>query len=212
MKSRSLVKKSIFYFLAFILAVGFSSSARAEEKPAAQQAVETFLQTIQSMEFPAKDAKAQEALIAKADAYLDMNAMGKKALQNHWSELNAEQQKQYIDLLIKLIDAVAYPRSRKFMGQYQILYPKVTPAENGFEVESVIKQQEEALDAHVNYHLYEKEGQWKIDDIVLDDVSIAEDLQYQFDKLIEDSKFEGLIAKMNERLDQAEKENAASSA
>ena len=181
---------------------------RAEEA-APQQGIETFLKTIRSMEFPIKDPARHTQLVSEANAFLDLDAMGEKSLGAHWQEASPEEQKNFLQFLWKLIEFVAYPRSTKFMGSYDITYPKVEPAGSGFQVHSVIKQQAEGLDAPVEYHVYQKEGQWKIDDIILDDVSIIQDLSGQFDKIVKDSKFAGLLNKMRERLDQAKKENGA---
>ena len=160
------------------------------------------------MEFPVKDTARQDQLNSKADGYLDLEAMGQRALAQHWVEVTPEEQKTFFDLMWKLIENIAYPKSNKFIGEYEISYPETHPSGNGFEVQSIVRQQAEGLDAKVVYHLYQKDNQWKIDDVVLDDVSIAEDLKYQFEKIIAQSKFSGLLDKMREKLAQAEKENA----
>lgn len=195
-------------WLAALLLLLIPGTLRAEEA-APQQSVETFLKTIRSLEFPLKDQARHQQLVNEANSFLDLDAMGQKSLGTHWQEAQPEEQKEFLDLLWKLIEFVAYPRSVKFIGDYEITYPKVEPAGNGFQVHSMIKQQAEGLEAAVEYHVSPKEGQWKIDDIILDDVSITEDLGGQFDRLIKDSKFSGLLAKMRERLDQAKKENGA---
>ncbi len=177
------------------------------EEMTPQAAVETFLKTIRSLEFPIKDQARHAGIVSKANAFLDLDAMGQKALAAHWQEASPEEQKEFLGRLWKLIEFMAYPRSVKFMGDYEITYPKIEPAGNGFQVHSIIKQKAEGLDAAVDYHVYTKEGQLRIDDIVLDEVSIIEDLKGQFDRIIQDSKFTGLLAKMQERLDQAKKEN-----
>ena len=197
--------KRFFFVLASFLI--FSQPVLAETQPA-QQTIETFVQNIKNMEVPPKDAAKQAELVKATDNLLDLETMGRKALGGHWTKASAEDQKTFIDLLWKLIENVAYPNSRKFMGQYKIIYHEVTAAGEGFDVHSVVKQEEQALDAGVVYHVYQKDQQWKVDDVQLDGVSIIEDLRYQFDKLIEKSQFSGLLAKMKERLAQAEKENS----
>ena len=199
------MKNKLFFFVLISVSV-FSRFAWAELQPA-QKAVETFVQNIKSMEFPAKDAAKNQELIKSTDNLLDLEAMGRKALGDHWDKASADERKNFTDLLWKLIENVAYPNSLKFMGQYQITYPEVKAAGEGFDVSSVVKQEEQALDASIVYHVYQKDGQWKIDDVQLDGVSITEDLKYQFDKLIEKSQFAGLLAKMQERLAKAQKEN-----
>ncbi len=179
----------------------------AEDAAAPQQTIQSFIETIQTMEFPVKDAASHQVLVAKANAALDLDSMGQKSLAAHWAEASPEEQKNFLELLWKLIENSAYPKSRRFMGSFKIEYPEVTPEGNGVSVRSVIKQQEEALDAEVIYHVYQKDGQWKVDDVTLDGVSIIEDLKYQFDKIITQSGFAGLLDKMRERLAAAVKEN-----
>lgn len=199
------MKNKLFFFIIASF-LTFSHYGYAETQPA-QQTIETFVQNIKSMQFPAKDATKQAELVKSTDNLLDLDSMGRKALGDHWAKSSAEEQKSFLDLLWKLIENVAYPKSYAFMGQYVITYPEVKPSGEGFDVYSVVKQQEQALDASVVYHVYQKDGAWKVDDVQLDGVSIIEDLKYQFDKLIEKSQFAGLLDTMKTRLAKAEKEN-----
>ncbi len=191
--------------------MAFTAPLSAQPRETPQQAVEVFLTTIKSMQFPVKGTALHNQQVQAANNYLDLEAMGKRALEKHWSKTTPEAQKKFFNLLWQLIESMAYPKSRKFMGDYQITYPEVRPVENGFEVQSLIQQQAEGLEVKVVYHLYEKDNQWKIDDVILDDVSIAEDFKYQFDKIIAQSNFSGLLDKMQQRLTQAEKENQETS-
>ncbi len=175
-----------------------------------QEGVQTFIQSIRSMQFPAQDPDGQKALVEKANTYLDLEALSRKALPQHWDNVSPEDRQAFQRLLGALIEEVAYPQSTEFMGQYEITYPAITPAGNGFEVQSIVKQEAEGLEAEVLYHVYPLDGSWKIDDVILDGVSITEDLQYQFDKIIEESQFAGLLETMQKRLTEARAENQAS--
>lgn len=199
--------KTRFLFLVLPAIFIFPSSLAAETQPA-QQVIETFVANIKSMEFPPKDAAKQAELVQRTNQLIDLETMGRKALGEHWEQAGLEERKKFTGLLWKLIENVAYPNSVKFMGAYEITYPEVKADASGFLVHSVVKQEEQALDASVIYHVSEKGGQFKVDDVILDDVSIIEDLKYQFDKLIAKSGFTGLLDKMKERLVQAEKANA----
>ena len=174
--------------------------------PAPQKALETFLGIIRSMEFPVKDPSAHERLVREADAFLDLEAMGKTALKEHWEKATPEEREAFMSLLWKLIKQVAYPNSHQFLGSYKIIYPEVRQVGDAFEVRSVVKHSEEALDAKVVYHLYQQNGQWRVDDIILDGISITEDMGYQFNKIISESSFSGLLKRMQEKLDQAQQE------
>ncbi|HTL47791.1 MAG TPA: ABC transporter substrate-binding protein [Verrucomicrobiae bacterium] len=188
-----------FSFFGIVVLAAFFSAARpvSAQAPGAQQIVEDFLTSIRSMEFPPKDEAAQKPIVDKANSLLDLEAMSKKALDAHWDSLTPEQRQSFLGLMGQLIEHVAYPKSRRFMGNYQITYPSVTPDETGTRVQSIIKQEEQGLDAEVIYHISQA---GKIDDVFLDGVSITEDLKYQFDKIISEKQFDGLIETMQKRL------------
>jgi phospholipid transport system substrate-binding protein len=171
------------------------------------EALETFLATVRSMEFPIKNEARHSELAAQANAFLDLESMGIESLGAYWDQATSEEQAQFFDLLWQLIEQMAYAGGHKFLGTYKITYPEVNEREIGFDVHSIVAQEEEAFNATVVYHLYQEGVQWKIDDIVLDDVSMIEDLSYQFDKLIQGSSFQGLLDRMQEKLTEVQKKN-----
>ena len=170
-----------------------------------QAPVEGFLDTIRSMVFPVADAAHQADLVKKAGSFVDLNAVGQRAVAEHWAQATEEQQKKFLELFSKLIEKTAYPRSHDFLGNLKIAYSAAEADATGTAIKSVVHDPSQGLDTAVVYHLVQKDGQWIVDDVVLDDVSIVEDLKYQFDKLVKDSNFAGLLAKMQERLDQVDK-------
>lgn len=203
-------ERSRFLFRALsagVLAVffGASSFAFAAESPQSQP-IQTFLETVKSMDFPVTDAAAHESRVKAANAYLDLEAMGRKGLGAHWDAASPEDRRVFVELLWKLIENIAYPRTKKFMTGKEVAYADAKPLEKGFEVESIVKGDASGLDVPIVYDVAEENGEWKIYDIFLDGISITEDLGYQFDKLIQESEFAGLLQRMRERLAEAEKE------
>ena len=173
----------------------------------ATQSLKSFVETLRVIDFPVTDAAAHTEKVKKVDRYLDLEAMGQKALGDHWGKATPEQQKAFMELLWKLIANIAYPRSHTFFGNLPIEYSDPKSIAKGTEIKTVVKNQDAALDAPVVYDLYAQGEQWKINDIFLDGVSITDDLKVQFDKIIADSSFEGLLTRMRERLVKAEAEN-----
>lgn len=167
----------------------------------ARQSVEDFLNSIKRAEG-----------VSQANAYLDLEAMGQKALGDHWTAASDGQRETFMALLWQLIEKVAYPRSRKFLGSLPIEYSDPKPLEKGVELATIVKNQEEGLDAPIVYQLYEAGGGLKIYDILLDGVPLTEDLKFQFDTIIRESSFDGLLGRMRERLAAAEKESQAAPA
>lgn len=167
---------------------------------------QSFLEAVKSMEFPLGDLDSHQAKVSRANSFLDLEAMGKKGLGAHWEAASPEERRAFVELLWKLIENIAYPRTKKFMTGKEVSYTDAKPLEKGFEVASSVKGDDSGLDVPIVYNVAEENGAWKIYDIFLDGISITEDLGYQFDKLIQESGFSGLLERMRERLAEAEKE------
>ena len=181
------------------------SGVLAAQSAGPRETIEHFLTGIRSMTFPIQDRVRHETLVQQTNTFLDLESMAKKSLGSHWLEADSDQQKEFMELLWKLIEHIAYPGSSAFLGNYEITYPDTKQVEDGFEVRSVVKQKDEALDAEVFYHLRPESGRFMIDNVILDGVSLHEDLGYQFDKIISESSFSGLLDRMREKLKEARK-------
>lgn len=195
----------IFILLAMVNCFGVHPTLFASPAPA--QSLQAFLDEINQMQFPIASSAKHQEFVQQADAYLDLPAMAQKALKEHWSGMTPDQQKKFMELFWKLIENIAYPRTKNFLKSQKITYQEPRKIVRGVELISFVRDQEAALDVPVVYHLYPENGKWKIYDVFLDGVSIAEDLQYQFDKVIQASQYSGLIETMQKRLADAEKNN-----
>lgn len=193
------------FFLAFAAVVNMPSAYCSTQD--ASETLHSFIETLTTMEFPIADPVKHAEKVEKVNAVVDLEVMGKKALGLHWEKMDAAQQREFMTLLWKLIENIAYPRSNSFFGKAPIEYQEPKALDKGFEMTTIVKNQDEALNAPIVYNLYEQGGRWKIYDIFLDGVTITEDLKFQFDKIIEESSYPGLLEKMRERLAKAEEAN-----
>lgn len=166
----------------------------------AKQSLQDFMTTLRTMEFSADHDTLDPALTVKANQHLDLESMVSSALSESWDDASDEQKKQFMAVMWKLIEKVAYPKSKTFLGSLEIQYDEPKPLEKGYEIITVIKKEEEALDIEAIYLLHEIDNSWKVYDVILDSVSMIEDLSYQFTTIIEESSFDGLLKRMNEKL------------
>jgi len=178
------------------------SAAHAEASPA-QQTIQGFLNAIKAMDFNRREAPAYKAAANAANSSLDMKAMAKTALSAHWDAVQEDQQIEFVTLLSELVELIAYPRSQEFLGDLELRFSEDMPVKGGVKVTSTVVRDNAALNAPVDYYLRPEADHWIIYDIFLDDISITEDLQYQWDQVIKTSAFSGLLEKMRERLQKA---------
>jgi len=199
-------------FFSFALMFCLLAKLAGAEAAAPQNSLESFIETLRTMDFSREAKVMQSGLAEKANGFLDLESLGKRALSDHWAKAAPEQQTQFLTLLWKLIEKKAYKQSHDFLANLTITYPEATRDETGFKIKSIVRQEVEGIDTEVLYHLTQIDGQWKIDDVILDGVSIVEDLKYQFDKIIAKSQFSGLLETMQKRLEDTEIQNQPAAA
>lgn len=205
MVSEIVVKRVFRYFVLALLIHGAFIAPLFAESVGAKESIGEFLDSIKKMDFEARGTEEYRDLVQSAMSRLDIEAMGASALSEHWDNLSEKEREEFVDLLYSLIELVAYPKSQKFLGDLEIKYSEETPINDGVRIKSEVIRDNAALNAEVVYHLHMKQEHLMIYDIFLDEVSITEDLKYQWDQVIQDSSFSGLLEKMRERLQKVNK-------
>jgi phospholipid transport system substrate-binding protein len=68
-------------------------------------------------------------------------------------------------------------------------------------VKTTVRHPKEGL-VSVDYRLVQDGGVWRVQDILLDDVSLAANLQSQFNKIITENSYAELLRRMHDKLNE----------
>lgn len=177
--------------------------ARAETP---QEAVKNLLATIQQVKeveaLSPDEAKANRKTMDQALTYLDVAEVSKQTLGKHWKPRSAGEQKQFIQLLGELFRYVAFPNSAKFFRELKIEYKGNSKDGDAATVPVVVHHKDEG-EIRIDFDLLESASRWRVVDVILDGVSMRNNLRTQFYQILKKEDFPGLIARMQERLDTA---------
>jgi phospholipid transport system substrate-binding protein len=141
------------------------------------------------------------AAAQEANAILDIPAVGQRTLGKHWQARTPTEQKEFIALLEQLFTKVAYPKSAEFFHGLEITIAKENIAGPRATVKTTVKHPKEGL-VSVDYRLVQDKGAWRVQDILLDDVSLAANLQSQFNKIITEHSYAELLRRMRNKLNE----------
>lgn len=148
---------------------------------------------------PAADQAANTTAAKEANAILDIPAVGQRTLGKHWQARTPAERQEFITLLEQLFTKVAYPKSAEFFTGLEIRVAKENVAGQRATVKTTVKHLKEGL-ISVDYRLAQDDGAWKVQDILLDDVSLAANLQSQFNKIITEHSYAELLRRMRDKL------------
>lgn len=130
---------------------------------------------------------------------LSLQELSKHVLGPQWEKLTAGEQKNFTQLLLDLLQKVAYPKSAEFFADLRIDY--TNEKVNGSEavVETVVSHPKEGQ-VSIEYALRQGSGRWLIKDVLLDGVSLVTNVRSQMQQVITKETYQGLVKRMREKL------------
>ena len=131
--------------------------------------------------------------------WLNVAEISKKALGKHWAKRSDSEQKRFQALLGELFLHVAFPSSAKFFAELELMYGKTTEEKQRTVVPLTVVHEKEG-EVDINFRLTRTAGNWQVVDVILDGVSMRNNLRSKFYKVITKKGFDELMRKMEKKL------------
>jgi phospholipid transport system substrate-binding protein len=128
-------------------------------------------------------------------ARFDFSELTKRSLGRHWLVMDQSQQREFVAALTQKL-LVAYGRTVRASGDEKIEFNGEERDGDFANVETKVVSASGALP--IDYRLHFVDGQWKVYDMVIDQVSIVNNYRAQFDRVIAKSSVKELLQKMKE--------------
>ena len=190
----------VFFFMAFPPWVG------SEEK-SPEAAVKTLLNEIKQIVEGNGLSDVKKAANKKhsdiALSILGVQEISQKALGKYWKKHSAEQRDQFQKLLGDLFVHVAFPSSAKFFASLDLVYGN-SKSNKGMTVVPINVIHEKEGEVDIDFKMKQFEENWLVVDVILDGVSMRNNLRSQFYKILKKNDFNELIRRMKKKLKEAQ--------
>jgi phospholipid transport system substrate-binding protein len=179
--------------LAAWLMVAGAMAATATPRDVVQAAVTRVIVAMQ--EDPDRQHARAEIRGAARDLF-DFDEMARRTLTRHWAARSPEEQAEFIRLFTDLLERSYMGRIESWSGE-KIIYTSETVDGSFASVRSKIitRRAEVALE----YRLLQRDGRWRAYDVLMDGVSFVSTFRGQFERIIQQSSFTGLMEKLRKR-------------
>ena len=127
----------------------------------------------------------------------DFAEMAKLCLGAHWQARTREERDEFTALLTATL-ARSYIGGMRSYQDSTVLFTREFSDENSAEVDTKIVGNS-AKDVSVNYKMHLVEENWKVYDVIIDDISLIGNFRAQFHRVIAQSSFAGLIRLLKEK-------------
>jgi phospholipid transport system substrate-binding protein len=198
---RILAARSIAATLFFLLCPLLLPAGSRADSPT-EQVRTTVDQVLAIVRSPNPKSKAQmEAqraqLLQVVSPRFDFPEMAKRSLGRHWIGRTAEEQREFVKILAALLGRSYADNIESYAGQ-KVLYTREREDQNYAEVDTKIVI-ENRPPVTINYKLHSVNNEWKVYDLVIEDISVVNNYRSQFDRVIAKSSYVDLVRILKEK-------------
>ena len=165
----------------------------AGAKDTVEAQIDKMLAKMQTPEFKGleRDAKLTE-INQIINQVFDYQELSRRTLGREWKKFSPDQQKEFVELFAKLLENIYADRILAYTHE-KIEFGKETELKKGqMEVESYIITTDNKK-VPLFYRLIEKDGQWRVYDVVIEGVSMVKNYRGQFRDILSKNKPEDLL-------------------
>ena len=160
-----------------------------------QTAIEKVMTILKDPKLQAESKKKElrEVIYPK----FDFTEMAKRSLGSHWQRRTAEEQKEFVRLFTDLIEGAYMTNLEGYQGEKVVIGGEKLDKDFAEVSTKILSKKGEEI--AVNYKLRQAGSEWKIYDVVIENISLVNNYRSQFNRVIARSSFDELIAKMKDR-------------
>ncbi len=127
----------------------------------------------------------------------DFTEMAKRSLGRHWRRRTSEEHEEFVDLFTDLLERAYLNRIESYNDE-KFVYLRENLDGNYAEVKSrIVTHQGEEYSFNYKTHLLN--GEWRIYDVVVENISLVNNYRSQFNRVITNSSYEELIRRLKEK-------------
>jgi phospholipid transport system substrate-binding protein len=127
----------------------------------------------------------------------DFTEMARRALGPEWRRHTPEQQKEFVKLFTDLLER-AYLQQIESYNDQKVRYLNEREDSSYAQVDTKIVDNK-GQEFSVNYRLHNVNGDWKVYDVVIEDISLVNNYRAQFSRVLASSSYQELVHGMKDK-------------
>jgi phospholipid transport system substrate-binding protein len=126
----------------------------------------------------------------------DFTEMARRSLGAQWRKLSPQEQDEFIRLFTDLLER-AYLDQIETYNDEKFAYAKETVDQDYAEVQSRIVTSK--AEYSLNYRLHLAGSEWKVYDVVVENISLVNNYRAQFSRIVANQSYEELVRRMKDK-------------
>ena len=193
------MKKFIFGFLA-ALSLLAAPAAHAEVVPPSQS-IKSTIEEVQRLVKTNAGKLSESALDEKLKALIfpmfNFEEMSRRSLGAFWNKATPDEQKEFVTWFSDLLASTYLKRIKRNASDSDIKEISDQITDNKAFVRSIVVSSGDSVS--IDYRLLLESSQWKIYDVVIENVGLVSNYRNEFPAIIRKDGFPGLLKKLKEK-------------
>lgn len=186
----------LLFFFSVSVPCQSSAGAPTEQIRASVDRILAILKNPQ-MKSPAKVKERRDQLREIISSRFDFTEMARRSLGAQWRRLAPKEQEEFVRLYTDLLERAYIDRIEGYSDE-KFAYIRESLDRDYAEVGSRIIT-ERGEEFSLNYKVRFVNGEWKVYDVVVENISLVNNYRSQFSRIIANSSYEELVRKMKEK-------------
>ncbi|MBW2317660.1 MAG: ABC transporter substrate-binding protein [Deltaproteobacteria bacterium] len=131
------------------------------------------------------------------DELFDYSELSRRTLGKNWAKLNLEQQKEFSDLFSTHLGNVYIDRILAYSDEKVVFDKERRKKKRALVYSRVVMRSKEIP---IDYRMIQKNGQWKVYDVVIEGVSLVKNYRSQFREMLKKKNPEYLLETLRKKV------------
>ena len=182
-----------------LMLLGVPSAFAGAAREQVQSAIEkvTAILNDPNLKSAAKKSERIERLRQVIFPKFDFAEMAKRSLGSNWQRRTPEEQQEFVKLFRELIENSYVENIDSYNGEKVNIVGEKQEKDFAQVNTKIVNNKGEEF--AVDYRLLQSSGDWKIYDVVIENISIVNNYRSQFNRVIVKSSFEDLLQKLRDK-------------
>jgi phospholipid transport system substrate-binding protein len=186
-------------FAAFVMFHSHPSAAATEAAQQVKQTVDRVLAIVNdpALKGDAKAAERRQKLKEVIGARFDFAEMAKRSLGAQWQKRSPAEQKEFVEVFTELLEGSYLDKIESYSGE-KVRFVNDRQEKDYAEVGTkIINNKGEEFS--VDYRLYNANGDWKVSDVIIENISLVNNYRAQFNRVLTRSSYAELLETMKQK-------------
>ena len=205
MKHYKLFKATVPYLLVYLSL--FASPVWADTPTVLiKSAVDQAIDTLTDPYFQGEDKEEERRTLLRQIilSRFDFREMAKRSLGTHWRKRTREDKSEFSRLFTNFVEKVYLGRIESYNNGEKFIYSNERIEGPYAEVRSKIVTSK-GEEFQINYKLHRVGEEWKIYDVVVENISLINNYRSQFNRIITKTSYDELVSMMRQKLSKTTK-------